>query len=135
MDEVGRQNDRRNIQKPPPYFAAEVDDQGENHDENNPRPDFHIRAYRDIDENGVFLNQRVFQPSNLNNNLVNIFNLDFDEAQTNPLSRFGIKGFKDASLMDYSDMRDGTMKPRFQKQEKSIHEILMEDPKLQQIED
>lgn len=74
MDENRKFYDKRHLQKPVPYFNVKRNED-ESTDEN--LPDFHIRQTRDIDQNGIFLNQRVFQPHNLNNNLYCTFNFDF----------------------------------------------------------
>lgn len=91
--------------KPKPFFSAYKDEFDNDFNEvDNPKPDFRIREERDIDEQGLFLTTRIFQPQNLNNNIVNLFNMDFGTVDNTPFNRFEgavpSKNYKDLKEFD-----------------------------------
>lgn len=77
MDENRKLYDKRQIRKAPSFFNALKDEDGFDYNSDNQRPDYRIRKERDIDNEGKFIQQMVFQPLNLNNNLVGCFNYTF----------------------------------------------------------
>ena len=60
MDENKKLYDKRQIKKAPSYFNAVRDEDGAFYDSDNPRPDYRIRKERDIDDEGMFVQQMVF---------------------------------------------------------------------------
>ena len=60
MDENQKLYEKRHIQKPIPYFAAKKDEWNNTYGQEHEAPDYFIRKDRDIDQEGMFLNQRIF---------------------------------------------------------------------------
>ena len=71
-------------------------------------PDYRVRDKRDIDRQGLFICQRVFQSNNLHNNILNCFDLDFgaggaalrNDSPGNDSIEFIYKGDKGISAYD-----------------------------------
>jgi hypothetical protein len=88
-DNQRKLNEPRTVKRPKPFYSAKRDPFGNPYKAvDNPRPDFRIREARDMDREGLFLTTRVFQPQNLNNNIVNLFNMDFGSTNNTPFNRF-----------------------------------------------
>ena len=92
-----QQNQMREVKKPKPYYAAQYDVFGNPFNQDNEQNDYRIREVRDIDDGGLFMAQRVFQPHKLNRNLAGIFTKDFvgygDLQNNNDANRFDNTAF------------------------------------------
>jgi hypothetical protein len=70
MDEVRLKEGKRFFERPQRWFSATMNEYGEQFDEDIIRRDYYIRGERDIDDEGIFMRQRVLQPMNMNSNMV-----------------------------------------------------------------